>query len=75
MDRLHCSGGSTQVNPVEGRIADDGDVVDEQGAVHEVGIGQAVLVEVMPPEIVHRYHQTAELDFWPSFFVRYPFGT
>ena len=43
-------------------IADDGDVVDEQDALHEVELGQAVLVEVMPPEIVHRHHQTAELD-------------
>ncbi|OLZ39318.1 hypothetical protein A6E15_18160 [Natrinema saccharevitans] len=43
-------------------IADDGDGVDEQDALHEVEFCQAVLVEVMPAEIVHRYHQTAELD-------------
>ena len=47
-------------------IADDGDVVDEQDALHEVELGQAVLVEVMPAEIVHRHYQTAELDLWPA---------
>ncbi|AAC82912.1 unknown (plasmid) [Halobacterium salinarum NRC-1] len=47
-------------------IADDGDVVDEQDALHEVEFGQAVLVEVMPAKVVHRHHQTAELDFRPT---------
>jgi len=40
-------------------IADDGDVVDEQDALHEVELRQTVLVEVMPAKIVHRHHQTA----------------
>jgi len=43
-------------------IADDGDIVDEQDVLHEVELGQAVLVEVVLPQVVHRHHQTAELD-------------
>ena len=43
-------------------VADDGDVVDEQDALHEVEFGQAVLVQIVPPEVVHGHHQTAELD-------------
>jgi hypothetical protein len=47
-------------------IADDGDVVDEQDALHEVEFGQTVLVQVMPTQVVYWHHQTAELDFRPA---------
>ena len=47
-------------------VADDGDVVDEQDALHEVELGQAVLVEVVPPEVVHGHDKAAEPDLRPA---------
>ena len=50
-------------------IADDGDIVDEQNTLHEIEFRQAVPVEVMSPKIVHRHHQTTELDLRPAVFL------
>jgi hypothetical protein len=50
-------------------IADDGDVVDEQEALHDVEFGQAVLVEIVSPQIVHRHDDAAELDLRSAVFL------
>ena len=50
-------------------IADGGDVVDEQNALHEVELGKGVLVQVVVSKIIHRHHKAAELNLRPLVFL------
>lgn len=50
-------------------ITDDGDIINEQDAFHEVEFGQAMLVEVIRSPVVHWHDQAPELDLRSTIFL------